>query len=108
MQTDHQSQQSQAVDAPKERRPGVPMARAAHPVANAHWTKPDRQPVSEGVIKDAGRAEFTSTFGTGQKPRGVSGALRKAAYRIPDYRVRRWLMLLIADRIDALEAHWLR
>jgi hypothetical protein len=55
------------------------------------------------VLKDAQRESFTATFGTGQVPHGASGALRRLAYDIPDYRIRRWALLLVADRIDALE-----
>jgi hypothetical protein len=36
--------------------------------------------------------------------KGLSGILRRAAYRWPDWKPRRWLTLMMADRIDALEA----
>jgi hypothetical protein len=42
-------------------------------------------------------------YSTAAPPKGVSGWLRKRAYRHPDYHARRWLMLMAADRIDALE-----
>lgn len=47
----------------------------------------------------------------GQKPytdtiplKGLSGLIRAAAYRVPDWKPRRWLMLMLADRIDVLES----
>ncbi len=91
-----------AVDASPTRRPGVPEQRSPKVVGAAHWTTPQRQPIPEGVIKDAQR-EFTATFGTGQPPRGLSGALRRLAYRAPDYEVRRWALLLLADRVEWAE-----
>jgi len=93
----------QAVDADKARRPGNPMEQEPAPIANAHWLKPDQQPAVSGLLVDPNR-KLTATFGTQHPPRGLSGVLRRAAYRLPDYRVRRWAMLILADRIDALEA----
>jgi hypothetical protein len=92
-----------AVDASLDRRPGVPQQQSPSPVGHAHWAEPERQPVPVGAVKDAQRPEWTATFGTGQPPKGLSGVMRRAAYRIPDYRIRRWLLLLVADRVDALE-----
>jgi hypothetical protein len=37
--------------------------------------------------------------------KGLSGLLRRAAYRLPDWKARRWITLLVADRIDALESN---
>jgi hypothetical protein len=92
-------------DASPKARPGVPAERATpEPVANAHWVEPPRQTPRGKELKDVDRPELTATFGTGQPPRGLSGLLRKRAYRIPDYRARRWMLLLLADRIDAIES----
>jgi hypothetical protein len=93
----------EAIDASMARRPGVPQKREPRPAGTPHWQVPARQRPPEGVLKDAQREDFTATFGTGQKPRGLSGVVRKLAYGIPDYRVRRWALLILADEIDALE-----
>jgi len=37
-------------------------------------------------------------------PRGLSGLVRRAAYRVPDHRPRHWMLLLLADRIDVAES----
>jgi hypothetical protein len=92
------------IDQAKERRPGVPMEHSPEPLANAHWLTPDLQPPRDEVLRDLQHETLTATFGTSCPPRGLSGALRRAAYRIPDYRVRRWLLLVFADRVDALES----
>jgi hypothetical protein len=42
-------------------------------------------------------------YGTAQPPKGVSGLVRAAAYKYPDHFTRHWMMLLLADRIDAME-----
>jgi hypothetical protein len=54
------------------------------------------------------RDELTATFGTAQPPRGVSGMIRRAAYEIPDYRMRHWMLLMLADRVDMVESGLLR
>ncbi len=55
----------------------------------------------EGV--DAASDVPAPVSGTAQPPRLLSGALRRAAYRIPDRRTSHWLLLLLADRVDVLE-----
>jgi len=92
-----------AVDAEKSRRPGNPMEREPAPLANAHWLEPDQQPAVPGLLVDPSR-KLTATFGTQHPPRGLSGVLRRAAYQLPDYRARRWAILMFADRVDALES----
>jgi hypothetical protein len=34
---------------------------------------------------------------------GVSGALRRVGYRLPEHDARHWLLLLLADRAELLE-----
>jgi hypothetical protein len=46
---------------------------------------------------------LTPVYATPIPPRGISGMIRVAAYRVPEYRPRRWMMLMLADRIDVLE-----
>jgi hypothetical protein len=36
--------------------------------------------------------------------RGLSGRMRQAAYRWPDWRARRWMLLTLADRVDVVES----
>lgn len=41
-------------------------------------------------------------FGTAQPPRGVSGVMRRLAYRIPEHHAKHWMLLLAADRVDVV------
>ena len=36
--------------------------------------------------------------------KGLSGVIRRAAYKLPDWKPRRWMMLMMADRVDAFES----
>ena len=92
------------IDATRDRRPGVPMETIPpHPVGAAHWREPERQADPGWVLKRESLPELTPVFGTSIPPRGISGAMRRAAYRIPDHHTSHWLVLLLADRVDALE-----
>jgi hypothetical protein len=83
-------------------RPGVPMEQSSE---NALVVAPAmaRQEPRFEMLKEPSREELSVVYGSGPVPRGISGALRRLAYALPDYRVRRWLLLLVADRIDAVE-----
>ena len=90
-------------DRAPESRPGVPAEiQPPRPIGNAHWAVPEHQ-VSFAVPLVGHNRRLTPVYSTKHPPRGLSGALRRAAYRVPDYRSRRWLLLMLADRIDVLE-----
>lgn len=91
------------IDASPLQRPGIPQERApAQPMANAHWIRPDQQAVTAKPLVGNGM-QLTPVFSSAIPTRGLSGALRTMAYKIPDYRARRWLLLMVADRVDVLE-----
>jgi hypothetical protein len=93
------------VDLSDEARPGVPMERKPAPMGDAHWNEPERQSGSPTVtvFKSSGLERLTPVFGTAQPPKGLSGLIRRGAYAIPEHKVRHWLLLLLADRIDVAE-----
>lgn len=91
------------VDGPGNR-PGVPMEAVPEaPAEGAHWAEPERQPGSENHLIRAGLDRPTPVVGSGQPPRGVSGMIRRAAYEIPEHYARKWMLLMLADRVDVLE-----
>ncbi|GEJ56017.1 hypothetical protein [Anaeromyxobacter diazotrophicus] len=95
------------IDLDPARRPGVPRLHAPRPLPNAHGP-PTRQE-SQVTVFMHGRPhkDFPPVFGTAVPPSGLSGLLRRAAYRYPDHWMRHWTVLLFADRVDAWE-HRLR
>ncbi len=98
------------VDASEDRRPGVPMENSPpRPVEGAHWVEPEHQvPTGKKVLKRKGLEELTPVFSEAIPPRGVSGVMRRAAYAIPEHYTSHWLVLLLADRVDAVESRALR
>jgi hypothetical protein len=72
----------------------------------AHWDFPERQPQPWPREHSIEHAFVTPVFGTAQPPHGLSGVVRKYAYaRFSEGRLAHWLLLIGADRIDAVESH---
>jgi hypothetical protein len=90
-----------------------PADRPSHPKLNyapdrtgAHWDFPERQPEREPRERSIEHAFVTPVFGTAQPLRGVSGAVRRLAYRrFSEGRLAHWLLLIVGDRIDAWGSH---
>lgn len=88
-------------DKDEKDRPGVPMEKTPAPLT--HTNTLVRQQTG-GPEPDVGPNRFlTPVYSTALPTRGLSGLLRRAAYKIPDYKPRRWMLLLAADRVDVLE-----
>jgi hypothetical protein len=88
-------------------RPSVPRELQPDPArTGAHWEFPERQPEKWPRERSIEHAFLTPVFGTSCPPRGVSGVIRKLAYaRYSEGRAAHWLLLLGADRVDAIESH---
>ena len=93
------------VDLDPADRPSVPRERFDPGATGAHWDIPEPQPENWPRERSIEHERLTPVFGTSCPPRGVSGALRKYAYRFSEGRAAHWLILLGADRVDALEHH---
>lgn len=93
----------EAADQNPQDRPGVPQeADPPEPLADAHWLAPEPQRSEYHPLVGNGR-QLTPVFSTANRARGLSGLVRRLAYRAPDYKPRRWMLLILSDRIDALE-----
>jgi hypothetical protein len=40
-------------------------------------------------------------FGTSTPLKGLSGAIRRAAYQLPDHYPSHWMLLMLGDRVDS-------
>jgi hypothetical protein len=89
-----------------------PADRPAYPKENytrhtgAHWEFPDRQPGHEAREKSPEHKWVTPVFGTSVPLKGLSGAIRRVAYKYGEGRARHWLMLIAADRVDVIESRF--
>jgi hypothetical protein len=87
-------------------RPSHPKLQYAPDTTGAHWDFPDRQPERWPRERSIEHAFLTPVFGTAQPPKGLSGAIRKLSYaRFSEGRLAHWMLLVVADRVDAWEEH---
>jgi hypothetical protein len=94
------------VDLDPKDRPSVPRERLDLPATGAHWDFPERQPDKWPRERSIEHKFLTPVFGTACPPKGLSGAMRKLAYRsYSEGRAAHWLILMAADRVDAAESH---
>jgi hypothetical protein len=93
----------EAVDLDRSRRPGVPMQRPPQPWPNSRF--PPKRMTAPPAAPRHGRPgrQTPPVYGTAVPLRGLSGVIRRAAYRHPDHEVRHWLLLLLGDRVDSWE-----
>jgi hypothetical protein len=90
-------------DLNKEDRPSVPKLKFID--SGAWWDFPERQPEKRPRERSVEHRFLTPAFGTAQPLSGVSGVLRRFAYKFSEGRALHWLILLYADRVDAAEHH---
>jgi hypothetical protein len=84
----------------------VPKLQFHEDLSGAHWDFPERQPERWPRERSIEHAFLTPVFGTACPPRGLSGVIRKFSYRrYSEGRAAHWLLLVLADRVDAWESH---
>lgn len=92
------------VDLDPSTRPAVPKERF-NLDNGAHWHFPERQIANYEREKSTEHKFLTPVFGTSCPPRGLSGIIRRYAYRrFSEGQTTHWLLLVLADRIDVIES----
>ncbi|MBC9735249.1 hypothetical protein [Nocardioides marmotae] len=90
------------VDLDPADRPSYPREIAAE--TGARWDLPEPQPEHGERERSIEHAMLTPVFGTAQPLHGLSGAVRRYAYRRhSEGKAMHWLLLLAADRVDVVE-----
>jgi hypothetical protein len=90
-------------DLDRANRPGVPMERTPPRLEGVHWQEPEAQQSSVEILQSTEHFRRPPVFGTSVPPRGMSGWMRRRAFHHSENDLRHWLMLLAADRVDAVE-----
>lgn len=67
------------------------------------WNRPELQKANVEILKSVERPNLSAVFGTASPPTGLSGIIRRGAYKYSESTLARWMPLIIADRIGALE-----
>jgi hypothetical protein len=90
-------------DLDHKNRPAVPMERTPPRYTPAGMATPDAQEQKVEVLVSNERPGITQLHGSVQPPSGLSGMLRRAAFKYSENDLRHWLILLGADRINVVE-----
>jgi hypothetical protein len=92
------------VDANKENDPTYPMKyRSNEEHAGYSWERPTLQDVNVEVLHSTERPNISAVFGTTVPPKGLSGMIRRFAFRYSENQYRHWLPLILADRVNVFE-----
>lgn len=92
------------VDADPENDPTYPMKkRTDEEIRGYSWVRPPQQPVTVEVLKSVERPNITAVYGTSTPPSGLSGQIRRFAFKYSESSYGHWLPLILADRINVVE-----
>jgi hypothetical protein len=92
------------VDANPENDPTYPMRDRSHEdKGGMSWKRPPQQEETVEILQSIERNNLTAVFGTSTPPSGVSGMIRRQAFRYSESDWTHWLMLMAADRVNVVE-----
>ena len=94
------------IDADPENDPTYPMKHwngADHERFN--YEKAPQQPVDIEVLHSIERPGVTRVFGTSTPPSGLSGMIRRYAFKYSEATTAHWMALLFADRVNVIEGY---
>jgi hypothetical protein len=92
------------IDADPKNDPTYPMKRRTNGEhAGYSWERPPQQPTTVEILHSNERADLTAVFGTSTPPSGLSGLLRRLAFRYSESSYGHWLPLMLADRVNMME-----
>jgi hypothetical protein len=92
------------IDADPKNDPTYPMRKRSNDDHNGYsWKRPPQQPIDVEVLHSNERPNVTAVFGTSAPPSGLSGMIRRYAFRYSEASFAHWLPLLLADRVNVVE-----
>ena len=68
-----------------------------------NWERPPLQPVNVEILKSVEHPRMPAVFGTPCPPSGLSGMIRRVAFKFDESEYGHWLNLLLADRVNVVE-----
>ncbi|HEX8270502.1 MAG TPA: hypothetical protein VF581_11480 [Flavobacterium sp.] len=101
---DHSHINGWGIDADPENDPTYPMKKRTDEEHRGYtWERPEQQDVDVELLKSVERPNVTAVFGTSSPPSGISGMIRRNAFKYSESDLRRWVPLVMADRINVYE-----
>ena len=94
------------VDADRGNDPTYPMKRRNDGEHEGYsWERPAQQPLSVEVLHSNERPNVSAAFGTSTPPAGLSGVIRRFAFKYSESSYGHWLPLMLADRVGVVEGY---
>ena len=85
-------------------RPAYPKERIPARLPGLHWEEPPQQEAHVEVLCSTERdSTITPVFGSTVPPSGLSGVIRRLAFKYSENDLRHWMILLAADRTNVVE-----
>lgn len=92
------------IDANPENDPTYPIKKRTDEEQKGYsWERPSQQPEHIEILRSVERPNLTAVFGTSVPPSGLSGKIRRLAFKYSESSYGHWLPLMIADRIGMIE-----
>jgi hypothetical protein len=92
------------IDADPKNDPTYPMKNRTNAEQTGYsWERPTLQPVDVEILHSNERPDITAVFGTASPPSGLSGMIRRFAFRYSENSYLHWLPLIMADRVNVVE-----
>ena len=92
------------VDADAENDPTYPMKhRTNEEHKGYHWDRSAQQPATVEILHSNERPNPSAVFGTSAPPKGLSGMVRRFAFRYSEGSFAHWIPLIMADRVNVIE-----
>ena len=67
------------------------------------WERPKQQEMNVEILRSVERPTVTAVFGTSVPPKGLSGKIRRFAFKFSEGSFAHWIPLLMADRVNVVE-----
>jgi len=92
------------VDANPDNDPTYPMKnRNGADYERLNYEKPPQQPQNVEILQSIERPAISRVFGTSTPPAGLSGMIRRYAFRYSESTYAHWVPLVLADRVDVVQ-----
>ncbi|AMM52533.1 hypothetical protein TH61_16960 [Rufibacter sp. DG15C] len=92
------------IDADPKNDPTYPMKKRTNEEHRGYsWKRPTQQAETVEILQSIERPNLTAVFGTSTPPSGLSGMIRRMAFKYSENVYPHWLPLLLADRVNVVE-----
>ena len=101
---DHSDINGWGIDADPKNDPTYPIKKRTNEEHKGYnWDRPPQQSLTIEVLHSNERPNITAVFGTSVPPSGLSGIIRRYAFKYGESSYGHWLPLILADRINVVE-----